>query len=439
LASFSLLLPAAITFDAWGWLVWGRQVVHLDLDTTGGPSWKPLPVVVTAILAPFGDLAPPLWLVVARTWGLLCLVAVYRLGARLAGWLAGAVAVGFMLLTPDSESRFLRLFAEGHTAPLEAALLLWAIERVVARRDAQALWLGAALALLRPEAWPFLLAFTAWLWWRRPALRRQAVLAWALVAVLWFGGDWWGAGSPWHGADMAQVAAGDSGSRLGIALGRVGRLVILPVWFAAAFAVVFAIRRRDRLALALAAAALGWTAIVVLMSVALHYAALSRFLVPAAALVCVLAGAGVARMVDLAPSGALRAAVAVAIAVAVVPFGALRVQRFAQAGDVGTRADLERDLDVAVARAGGDATVRSCGRVAVEPAVIAINVRPALAWKLDVPLDTASPDLIGPAIAFVLAGGPEDARLGAGPAATVRPLARSSKWAVYALDCTPAA
>ena len=60
-------LPATLAYDPWAWLVWGREIGHLDLDTTGGPSWKPLPVVITTPLAVLGDLAPTLWLVVART------------------------------------------------------------------------------------------------------------------------------------------------------------------------------------------------------------------------------------------------------------------------------------------------------------------------------------------------------------------------------------
>jgi hypothetical protein len=67
LAVLSLLLPVAIGFDPWTWIVWGREVVRLDLDTTGGASWKPLPVVVTTVLASFGDAAPLLWAVIART------------------------------------------------------------------------------------------------------------------------------------------------------------------------------------------------------------------------------------------------------------------------------------------------------------------------------------------------------------------------------------
>ena len=58
LAALSLVLPSVPDKDPWSWIVWGREVVHLDLDTGAGSSWKPLPVLFTAPLSPFGDVAP---------------------------------------------------------------------------------------------------------------------------------------------------------------------------------------------------------------------------------------------------------------------------------------------------------------------------------------------------------------------------------------------
>ena len=55
------------------------------LDTSSGPSWKPFPVVFTTPLAPLGDAAPALWLVVARAGGLLALAGAFALATRLGG------------------------------------------------------------------------------------------------------------------------------------------------------------------------------------------------------------------------------------------------------------------------------------------------------------------------------------------------------------------
>jgi hypothetical protein len=53
LAAASLLLPSEPSYDPLAWLIWGRELAHFQLDTSGGPSWKPLPVFVTALLAPY--------------------------------------------------------------------------------------------------------------------------------------------------------------------------------------------------------------------------------------------------------------------------------------------------------------------------------------------------------------------------------------------------
>ena len=60
LAALSLLAPSTPTTDSWGWIVWGRELAHLDLSTDvgGAPAWKPLPVLFTADLSLLGYAAP---------------------------------------------------------------------------------------------------------------------------------------------------------------------------------------------------------------------------------------------------------------------------------------------------------------------------------------------------------------------------------------------
>jgi hypothetical protein len=62
----AFVLPLAPGYDAWAWLTWGREAGRLELSTVDGPAWKPLPVAVTALLAPAGDAAPALWLLLVR-------------------------------------------------------------------------------------------------------------------------------------------------------------------------------------------------------------------------------------------------------------------------------------------------------------------------------------------------------------------------------------
>lgn len=86
LAGLSFLLePFALLPDPWAWVVWGRELAAFDLDTTSGPSWKPLPPLVIAVLSLAGGAAPVLWALVARAGGLLAFVMAWRVARRLAG------------------------------------------------------------------------------------------------------------------------------------------------------------------------------------------------------------------------------------------------------------------------------------------------------------------------------------------------------------------
>jgi hypothetical protein len=70
-------------------VVWGREIAHVSLDTTGGPSWKPLPVAFTTVLAPLSKLDEgvpvALWMFVARAGGLVAFLLALKVAARIAG------------------------------------------------------------------------------------------------------------------------------------------------------------------------------------------------------------------------------------------------------------------------------------------------------------------------------------------------------------------
>lgn len=430
----SLPLPATLGYDPWAWLVWGREVGRLSLDTTGGPSWKPLPVLVTTITALAGALSPTLWLIVARTAGLLALAGAARVGARLAGPWAGALAAGLLVLTPDVEARYLRLVAEGHSAPITAALVLWAWERHLAGHHRTALVLATLLALDRPEAWPFLGLYLIWLWWRNPAARPFVAMAAVAVPVLWFGADWWGSGQPFHGAEVAQVDARDT-DRLPTSLSRAWESVPVPVWVGASACVALALRARDRVVLVAAGAALGWLAVVVGMAVAFGYAAIGRFHLPGAAVLCVLAAVGVVRALRSVPAGRWRAAATVGVAVVAVATLTGRASGLTTlAAEVTARAEVEAELDRALAAAGGTEEVaRGCGRVVIDDPAIP---RVAVAWKLDLPLHEVGvrTPVTGPATAIVRTGGRVDRAYAADPE-LADPAARNAGWTVYLVGC----
>lgn len=481
LAALSLLLPSTPSFDPWGWLVWGREVVALDLDTTSGPSWKPLPVLVTVLLSPAGELAPDLWLVVARTGWLAGMMLAFVAAARLAGPWAGVVACVALVLTPGVEARWIRFFFQGDSEPLLVALCLGAVLRHLDGHRSGALVLGGLAALLRPEVWPFLGLYGLWLW-RGDASQRVAVTAVVgAVGLLWFGGDWLGSGSLWTGADRAQVLGAEV-DRLSLVWEAVSGLVILPVWLMAAGCVALALRSREQLVLWLAGGALAWMGLVGAMTVVLGFAALGRFLAPSAAVLCVLAGAGAVRVVRLVgeragawraagqapraqssggaqprrggragrrpaavPRGLLarprvvRAGVAVLLLAMAVPLALPRAEQLGpQVEEAAARDRLEDQLDLALRRAGGAQTLLRCGGLAADQAGLAINAQPALAWKLDVRLADV-PRFLGPrpGVVFTRVGGNRERTLSFLSRPGVRPLARTEEWMVFAVDCRP--
>jgi hypothetical protein len=176
LAGISLLLPSEPSYDPWAWLVWGRELAHGTLDTGGGPSWKPLPVAFTTLVARLEELdeglPAALWVVVARAGALLALAMAVRLASRLAGGgvagaLGGAVAAVVLFLTPD----WFQFTAHGSEAPLAIALLFWAIERHLDGRHGHVVVLGTLACLLRPELFPFLALYLLWAWRAEPRLR----------------------------------------------------------------------------------------------------------------------------------------------------------------------------------------------------------------------------------------------------------------------------
>lgn len=454
LAALSLLLPSTPSFDPWGWLIWGNELAALDLDTTSGPSWKPLPVLVTTVLSPAGELAPDLWLVVARTGWLTATALVFVLAARLAGPWAGVVACVALALTPGVEARWVRFFFQGDSEPLLVALCLGAVLRHLDGHRSQALVLGGLAALLRPEVWPFVGLYGVWLWRERASRRALVAAVLGAVGLLWFGGDWLGSGSFWTGADRAQVI-GAGVDRPSLVWESVSGLVVLPVWLAAAACLGLALPSRERIVLWLAGGALAWTTIVAAMTLLLGFAALGRFLAPPAAVLCVLAGAGAVRVVrltgeragsrpaavrdPLARARVVRAGVAVLLLAVALPLALPRAQQLGrQVEEAVARARLEDQLGLALRRAGGPQAILRCGGLAADRTGLAINARPALAWRLGLRMSDVA-RFLGPrpGVIFTRVGGTRQRTLSFLSRPGVRPLARTDDWMVFAVECPP--
>ena len=207
IGALSLLIPSTPSYDAWSWLLWGREIVHGHLTiTTGGTSWKPLPMIFTIPFALFGSAAPDLWLVVARAGALAAVVMVFRLSYRLTRQVGGlfgepagdlgrlttvapallAGVIGAASLALSASGGFVSANALGYSEGFAAALLLISIERHLDGRPRQAFIMGFFVALDRPEIWLFWGPYGLWLMWKDPGSRIMVMASAVVVLAAWF-------------------------------------------------------------------------------------------------------------------------------------------------------------------------------------------------------------------------------------------------------------
>ena len=317
LSALTFLLPSTPTYDPWAWILWGREIVHLDLLTTGGPSWKPFPILFTTPFSLLGDhVAPFLWLGVARAGGFFACAMAYRLARRLMGpGYYGVVAGIAAALALFSSFKFVRDVSLGNSEAILAAFTLLAFERHLDGRRDHALYLGVAAALLRPEVWPFLGLYGLWLWSREPRLRLRMVIFAVIIPALWFLPEWWGSG------DLLRASSRANNPRPGSpaftehpALTIIFKLrsaVIAPVKAGIIVGTVYAAvqwfrHRREKETLWLFLGGFSWLLLVAGMTQA-GYAGNYRYLIVTTAAGSVVGGIGAARVLRwLADGGARR-------------------------------------------------------------------------------------------------------------------------------------
>jgi hypothetical protein len=437
LAALSLVVVApAPSYDPWMWLLWGREVAEGGLDTRDGPAFKPLPVAVCALLAPLGQAAPVVWVLLVRTCALLAVWLAWRLGRRLAGGapLAGATAALGVLLC----GRLLALSAAGAETALVLAAGLGAVEAWAAGRPRVAAACALACGLLRVEAWPFLVVFGAFVWRRRPEQRTAVALAAVLLPAAWLVPEWLGSGDLLRSGARARVPNPGQPALAAVpafaSLREAVKLPLWPLWLGVAALVGTSIRgapRTARPALSVVGAGAAWLLVVAAMA-QLGFSGEPRYALPGAALLAVAGAAGLG-LAAQRPGRARLVAVGAAMLLA-VPV-ALRVTdlpavRTAQADQW----RLGNELADAVRAAGGRAAVLRCGTPYVGP------LRgPLMAYRLHVRKESVEPDAPPrpPGMVFrsALAEGEPPEPFAPRPFATV---AQTSRWDVLAA-CRPAA
>ncbi|HEV7774725.1 MAG TPA: hypothetical protein VGO48_15700 [Conexibacter sp.] len=404
LGALSLLYPSTPTYDPWAWIIWGREIVHIDLQTTGGPSWKPLPVLFTMVFSLFGSAAPDLWLVVARGGAVLAVMLAFRLGARLTSreWSVASVTAGFIAAVAlIISSQFVRTMSLGNSEGLMVAFTLWAIERHLDGKYRQAFVLVFLASLLRPEIWLFLGVYGLWL----VLIDRRAlwlvVSGGVLTLALWFLPEYWGSGNFNRAADRAQQPNPNSPAFAQHPFVQVIKdtwpLVITPVKAAAAFALVLAAidwirNRRQGAVLAVGLLGFSWIVLIALMTQA-GFSGNPRYIILGTSLLAVCGGVGFGRVVQFAGAAVTRIAgparPRLALAAGIVAFAVLSLAtvhwaapRFKNFGKLDKalryQAELRFDLRDALAKAGGADAFKACGKATAGKFSV-----PLAAWYLD--------------------------------------------------------
>ncbi len=375
-------------YDAFGWLVWGHQVLHWNLNTDGAPSWKPISFVFTLPFALFGRAQMWLWMITAAAGAFAGCVFAARIAHRLTGPSPGRayapyLAGGFAAVAVLGIDTYSHLVLISNADPLIMAFCLAAIDCHLSGRRRLAFVMLLMASLGRPEAWVFTGLYAIWAWRAVPGLRVVAILGLLLIPAFWFvvpaatSHSWFSAGDLALNQHTVIV-----GNKITGVIGRFDSLNGLPVQLAALAGVGFAIARRDRATLMLAGAVVLWVAIE--LAFAYHgWSAVPRYMIEPAAVAIIIAGTAVGRLLADARGSALARwggpIAVVVLAAALAPTVRSRVHEtrsnYAVARTHARQVNRLRDV---IARIGGPVRVKTCGQP-----VSLVGFQSTLAWEVD--------------------------------------------------------
>jgi hypothetical protein len=404
IAALSLIAAHQTTYDPTAWLIWGREIIHWDLTTTVGPSWKPLPVFITTPSALLGATAQQaIWLVVARTGGLVAVVLAYRLAARFGGWAAGVIAAVSLVVAGGMLSQVFRGDSEG----LLAALALGAVLAHLNGRRWGAFALVVATNLLRPEMLLFVGGYGLWLVLDaapRERKRTLLIVVGAIVGViaLWLIPEEIGSGQLLRAASRAREPVANSPAQAAFPFLAVftnaAPVLPWPVYAGGFAAVVLALRDRG-LRVVLVLAGLATTVMLVVAAMAQGgFTGNARYLAIAIALTCVLGGIGWAWLYREARSrwSPRWAAVAAIVAVVVAAPSFLHEVKRTRNEMRGAfdESSLNAALPAAIAKAGGRDAIVGCGGVYSAPTDTQVVARDLRLHEKDVGIHPRPPGTV---------------------------------------------
>ena len=373
-------------YDAYGWLVWGKQTLHWNLDTNGAPSWKPLTFLFTVPYALAGNTQPWLWMVTSVAGAFSGPIFAGRIAFRLAapapryarGVAAVVAGVGVLGIVG-----YWPLILIASSDPIIVSLCLAAIDCHLSGHPRWAFILLVLAGLGRPEVWLFIGLYTLWAWRAVPRMRVLLVVGVAMIPALWFGisaltaKTWFRAGDVALGTRNALRHHEIKG-----VVDRFGDLYDLPMQIAALVGLGFGAVRRERAVLLLAAASVAWLVIEIALAFR-GFPATPRYMVEPAAVMVVLAGVGVARVLGMAsrlplPARPLPALAVAGLLVALVPAARDRVGVVRDNIHLRRTAGLKIDrLASVIALDGGPHRILACGT----PVSVG-GYQSTLAWEL---------------------------------------------------------
>ncbi|MGH2895678.1 MAG: hypothetical protein ACRDPM_20755 [Solirubrobacteraceae bacterium] len=373
-ALFVVVSDMRPSYDGFGFLVWGKQVLHWNLNTDGAPSWKPLPFLFTLPYAVAGRGQLWLWMGTAVAGAILGSVFAARVAFRLTGpapdrryapYVAGAFA-GIAVLGINT---YMHLVLIANSDALIVAVLLAAIDCHLGRRYRLAFGMLVLASLGRPEAWVFAGLYGLWLMWKVPtaSMRLMVIAGLVFIPAFWFSIPALTSKSWFISGDLAlnQQTVIHGNKIIGV-INRFRSLYELPMQLAWLIGVALAVLRRDRTTLLVVAAAAVW--LVIEVAFAYHgWSAVSRYMIEPAAVMVAVGGGGIGWLLaDKRTSKVLRwlgPVVALGLIVALAPDARSRVRTMRGLIEDSRHSAKQIDrLHRVIDKDGGPDVIKSCGQ-----------------------------------------------------------------------------